>query len=447
HVLPGRRQVGDLVNVATSATLLEQSRVKVSTGLAWRPYPHPGLKFNQYADKRGPTVLAKNGVIHLISAPLFPPFTPLNELFLFPQFFSSLTSDVQKVGLDEPLLPELRDSDDVDEGASASLVEQLVHEVAQEHGIKAWTVFAPSNFAYTRVPGQLLAGLHSPFPFAKKVLKYILEGHVVPDTVFFSDFVKNGSASSSSVERYVVREEIGVDPRPYLSDPELNDDDEDHGRPEPASILFGPPSEPRERRGPKMPTFPRSRPRGPRGPLGRAPPPPPRSPPNEGEHPHPPHPPPPPHEEPHGKANVTYYSLPTLLTASNPNATLDVRVVSYHIGPGGGGPLKRRIVVLPHRPRHHHEHDHGHVDGHEGEGALNEATCPGGQDIFRPIHATFTDLPARNGAIHVLPRIIPPPMPPHHDDHGHDGASSFVCGSESKAEVNKLRKALDRMFH
>lgn len=158
HVIPGRRQPRDLAEVSTVATLLEDSRVRVSAGFDWTPLPpHPTVKFNYYVSKRGPTILAKNGVIHLVSAPLAPPFGPLNELFLFPQYFSSLTSDVQKVGLDGDLVPaqsfDEEESDEEGQEAEAeSLSEQLVDELVKEKGVKEYTVFAPSNWAYARVP-------------------------------------------------------------------------------------------------------------------------------------------------------------------------------------------------------------------------------------------------------------------------------------------------------
>ena len=155
HVIPGRRQPHDLAEVSTVATLLEDSRLRVSPGFDWTPLPHPTLKFNYYVSKRGPTILAKNGIIHLVSGPLAPPFGPLNELFLFPQYFSSLTSDVQKVGLDEALLPSRdtsADTLDEEEEESTTLSEQLVEELVKEKGTKEYTVFAPSNWAYAKVP-------------------------------------------------------------------------------------------------------------------------------------------------------------------------------------------------------------------------------------------------------------------------------------------------------
>ncbi|GAA6010688.1 hypothetical protein JCM11491_002897 [Sporobolomyces phaffii] len=422
HVVPGRRQAHDFAEVSTVATLLDDSRLRVSPGFDWKPFPHPALKFNYYVSKRGPTILASNGIIHLVSAPLAPPFGPLDEAFLFPKFFSSLTSDIQKVGLDEELYPSddivgFDEEDEEDEEESDStLTEQFVDEMMKERGVKEYTLFAPSNFAYTRVPTGLQVGLHLPFPFPEKVLKYIIAGHVVPDVVFFSDFLKNDT--DSSVSKYEVSREEGVSvPLEWI----------DHGEPAAPVAL--------EEGGPKrwkMPGFPR-------GPRGRGPPPPPSppSPPHKGPRGRPPMPPHEDHPREHPHANVTHYELPTLLTADDPAATLKVAVVAYRLGPGDKGPIKRSVVVFPHRPKHHPHHDKERGDD------VQAKMCPH-QDPFSPIKAVFADFPARAGAIHVLPRLIPPPPPPHHDDEA-DYEDSLV-GLSSKREAKKLRKALARIF-
>ena len=60
----------------------------------------------------------------------------------------------------------------------------------------------------------------------------------------------------------------------------------------------------------------------------------------------------------------------------------------------GRGPLKRRVVVKP-----------------KGEGA-------------GPVPAVVADVVARNGALHVLPKLLKPPFPHHgkHGEHGHHDA-------------------------
>ncbi|GAA5999059.1 fasciclin domain-containing protein [Rhodotorula paludigena] len=216
HILPGKYHPKELADRSTIATSLNATRVRVEPSIDFFPFPHPTLKFNGYARKVGPTILAKNGVIFGLNEPLVPPLGPLNQLFLTPRFFSGLTNAIQKVDLDDVLLPH-RDvdvSDLVDDADVSPMVEGLIQEIAGEHGVKEFTVFAPSNWAFGRLPLGVAAFLHSPLPFAKKVLKYLLAYHVVPDITFYSDFFKNDTA----VQQYRVKEEIDVEvPHAWLS--------------------------------------------------------------------------------------------------------------------------------------------------------------------------------------------------------------------------------------
>ncbi|GAA5862027.1 hypothetical protein JCM1840_006912 [Sporobolomyces johnsonii] len=429
HVIPEVKTGRELADVTTVPTLLTDSRLNVQPTFHWFPFPHPSIKFNYYAHKRGPTILAKNGVIHLIGAPLFPPLTPLNELFLFPQYFSSLTSAIQKVDLDEPLLPSHGLDDDLAHAESSSMVSELVQELVAEHEIKDFTIFAPSNRAFAELPPKILAFLHSPFPFSKKVLKYLLSYHIVPDLVFFSDYLKNDTAYTglSEVEKYVASRETDVEvPVEWLAPAE------EHGPRFGKRSHHGEHDEV-EREEWKIPPFP------PRGPQRRPPPPPPRGPPG----PPPPRGPPghrPPHDGPdhphHPKANVTHYVLPTLLTAENANATLKVAVVSYRIGHHGKGPIKRSIIVFPALPL---------PPKHDLEGKGEEKSmCPHKTERphLRPIKVSYPDIPARSGAIHVLhDGFLVPPPPPHHDDE-----DDFKLTDAAKHEAKKMRKALARIF-
>lgn len=91
-------------------------------------------------------LLLPPGFIHLLSAPLIPPFTPLNELFLFPQAFSTLTSSLQKAFHQDRSIVAHVDEDD----AANSIMEELLNELKEEHeGV--YTVFAPTNFAFNRL--------------------------------------------------------------------------------------------------------------------------------------------------------------------------------------------------------------------------------------------------------------------------------------------------------
>ena len=84
------------------------------------------------------------GLIHLISAPLLPPLSPLNKLFLFPQLFSTLTSGVQKAGLAEALLPPPYHHPSAEE-----VWQGLIDELTAGKG--PYTLFAPTNWAFNKL--------------------------------------------------------------------------------------------------------------------------------------------------------------------------------------------------------------------------------------------------------------------------------------------------------
>ncbi|BGP24601.1 flocculin [Rhodotorula toruloides] len=398
HVIPESQNSHELMDRSTVPTLLDESRVRVSPGFETFPFPHPTLKFNVYSHKRGPTVIAKNGIIHLVSAPLFPPWTVLNELFVFPGAFAGLTNAIQKVGLDEPLLPP-NDADTKlpeDDFVGSPFIQGIVEELAAEKGLDSFTVFAPSNAAFAKLGWKINGFLHSPLPFAKKVLKYLLSYHVAPGVRFYSDFLHNDSSIASDAHKYIVKEEIDVEvPLEWVT--EGNSD------------VFHPSDW-------SLPPFPRR------------------------EHPHPP-PHVPEHPHPGPRANITHYVLPTLLTEHNPNATLKIGVVSYRSF-FGKGPIRRNVIVFPSHGHHHEHHaamDDGDVRrvwGHEGGDEHGRIPRP------HPVKVAFTDVPARAGAIQVLGHDFLLPPPPPHKEHEHD--ADLV--SLAQKEARRLAKAIHKLF-
>ena len=102
--------------------------------------------------------------MYTVSRPLLPPPSIIDELYLGHHFFI-LTSALQKVGLDDWLSWGWGKKD------SASKKGSTV------------TFFAPSDFAFKRLPPKLRRFLFS--PFGAKALKKILSYHIVPDIILY----------------------------------------------------------------------------------------------------------------------------------------------------------------------------------------------------------------------------------------------------------------------
>jgi len=105
-------------------------------------------------------LVAGNSYAYGIDHPLIPPPDIMNELFIVPTFFSTLTSALQKVGLAETLETS-----------------------------KAITVFVPSNRAWAKLGFRNLAYLFS--PKGKDCLTTILKYHISPELAYSTDLIGN----------------------------------------------------------------------------------------------------------------------------------------------------------------------------------------------------------------------------------------------------------------
>jgi len=98
------------------------------------------------------------------------------ELYLFPRFFSVLTSALQRSELTHDLdLRWVRDKG----LTGASLV----------------TIFAPTNRAFEALPKKLQYYLFS--PFGERVLKKLLQYHIVPNTAVHSNYIHHAPGHKS----------------------------------------------------------------------------------------------------------------------------------------------------------------------------------------------------------------------------------------------------------
>ncbi|KAF9567646.1 FAS1 domain-containing protein [Agrocybe pediades] len=111
---------------------------------------------------------ADNGYIHIVNHPLLPPPSAFQELYMAPRFFSTLTSVLQRSGLTEET--DLR----------------YVHGEGLK-GAATVTVFAPTNRAFQRLPKKLQLFLFS--PFGERILRKIVQYHVVPNQAVHSNHI------------------------------------------------------------------------------------------------------------------------------------------------------------------------------------------------------------------------------------------------------------------
>lgn len=306
HISPGQKSLKDILDSSTLPSDLKISPHSCSPAFRIRvggpPHFTKGTTalnfFTALGAHHDRPILTKNGVIHVVHGiPLLPPLSPLSELFLYPQPFSTLTSALQKVKLDDILLPSWDNTtipleSDFNLNSDLDAVDQRVQNilsslaVENEHRLKkqSFTIFAPTNRAFRSLGPHANAFLFS--PFGAHILRYILSYHIVPDVIFYTDHVdktKNANVamtgSDSNLDFLLTR-------------------DDDH------LSLFG------------RDEFPRSSPGHPHVSL---------------------HP-----KGPCDKVNVTHISLPTLLGSAK-NESLTISLVKYHLP--GSKDIKRRVYV------------------------------------------------------------------------------------------------------
>ncbi|KAI0688757.1 FAS1 domain-containing protein [Cytidiella melzeri] len=138
----------------------------------------PSLTVNLYARIIFTDVETKNGIIHVVNHPLFPPPATFQVLFGFFDAFSTLASPRNSSALQRL---NLTDAVDWHWDWKTKTLE----------GSPAVTFFAPTNKAFSYLPKKLKFFLFS--PFGAKALKKILSYHIVPDYVFHTNWVHNAT--------------------------------------------------------------------------------------------------------------------------------------------------------------------------------------------------------------------------------------------------------------
>ncbi|KAI0637277.1 hypothetical protein C8Q77DRAFT_1155122 [Trametes polyzona] len=183
-------ELGKNVTYATSLTLpdgsLDGEPLRVRVGA------RPGLRSPVNVDVNVVSrvvwgdIKTKNGLIHVVNHPVLPPPSSFQLGFFFTEQFSVLTSALQRVGLTGDI--EWREVPNADGKHTVD-------------GSPAVTFFAPTNKAFARLPKRLKFFLFS--PLGEKVLKKLLQFHVVPEVVLHADYLHNASESDAAHKRRV----------------------------------------------------------------------------------------------------------------------------------------------------------------------------------------------------------------------------------------------------
>ncbi|KDN53114.1 hypothetical protein K437DRAFT_253437 [Tilletiaria anomala UBC 951] len=377
-------------------------RVKISQHLL----PFPSIRVNHYSTIIRPDVKAKNGLLHAITLPLFPPPSILQLLYFSTPDLSASTLGLVKAGGDGYLAlpkpkPDENTPDELDgayEDAFLSFLRNAHSEREHPHsypgpGTAAATFIAPSNLAWRRLPPTLRLFLLS--PWGERWLAKIFMLHALPHDIVFADSIHHVKASGDSDGKdgsVKVWEEVNVElPHCLQRRPHRVAHHFISGSsavPNDLANKLGFPGMPRIPNIPKIPA--------------------PRFPGRHDEHKHDPHDgQPEPEPEHHGRANVTHYTFLSALpkihwhnhTCHGPHSeqqvvfapphdddsqegakkfeTVDVDVYRYHMLPGNFDPVQTRVVVQ-------------------------------GEPVW------FQDVPASNGVVHVTHRFI---MPKHIKKH------------------------------
>ncbi|KAF7971644.1 hypothetical protein HWV62_20684 [Athelia sp. TMB] len=365
HILPVRTSLPALLANTTHATALTIPDLALDgEALRVRVGTHllpPSVNVNFLSRVVGHEVGARNGVVHVLSHPLLPPPSVFQTLFLVPKAFGTLTSAVQRIGATDAL--EWRYVPTGGEDRKWEL-----------QGSASSTLFAPTSGAFEKLPWKLRLFLFS--PFGEKVLGKLLQLHVVPGVVLHSDYLHNATvgkplAGWTEVEDLDALELLAADDEEHseemlFAEHERHLEQEHDRKPEGRCKARGPKARKDMKRGQHghddHSDDRRKFPtRGRKGPK------------------HAPH-----HPAPIYAANTT---LPTLLA----NHTLAVHVRKY----------KTRL------PLPHHALD-----------VYTTLLFVNGQKVV------VADVPARNGALHVLGRLVSP-----HPRHGEVRAEGGVYDS------------------
>jgi uncharacterized surface protein with fasciclin (FAS1) repeats len=131
-------------------------RIRVGAGVK-------GVNFNFYAHPVFLDIFTSNGVIHAIDNLLLPPPPTYFIMSIFPTFYSTFFQALHQTGVVKVLAP-------------------WHHKTPS-----SWTIFAPTNFAWVKIPLRVTAWLFS--PRGHHILSKLVEYQISPNTTFYTDSI------------------------------------------------------------------------------------------------------------------------------------------------------------------------------------------------------------------------------------------------------------------
>ncbi|KAL8723118.1 MAG: hypothetical protein Q9225_000521 [Loekoesia sp. 1 TL-2023] len=199
HVSPEFYPAGKVLVTHTVPTALTVDTVgigpqRLSTNIGLK-----GLTVNFYSRIIAIDIFGTNGVIHGIDSLLVPPPNAADIITFLPGQFSTLELGLTKTGLLES-----------------------INDTSSHYG---GTLFAPSNFAFQKLPAKVTAFLFS--SYGQKYLKALLQYHVVANQTLYSDAYY---AAESVDEKDIPKGIFHIDLPTLLKDKSLNVDVARYGR-------------------------------------------------------------------------------------------------------------------------------------------------------------------------------------------------------------------------
>ncbi|KAG9018436.1 hypothetical protein FRB93_000139 [Tulasnella sp. JGI-2019a] len=187
HIIPGvieSRLFGQNSTIATHLQARDGSfdharrRIKVQSS-ALPPWT---TTLNNYVHITQADIHAKNGIIHVISAPLYLPPDIMDIVYMLPDHLAITATALLKTNLQSNY--EFNSEYKRRSGDHRKHLNH--HNDRHGRGSPVTTLFVPTNEAWEKLPKDLRLYLFS--PFGERTLRKLMAWHTLPDTVVFTEW-------------------------------------------------------------------------------------------------------------------------------------------------------------------------------------------------------------------------------------------------------------------